>query len=79
VRMAIAGRWMKSYYNRPDFEMFSCDAHTLCGDGCMMKGLSGEAASLAGHLKLSNICRNYDINRNTIEGAADKARAERAR
>ena len=66
--MAIAGRWMAKHFNRPDFEMFDYDVYALAGDGCMMEGVSGEAASLAGHLKLSNLCWIYDNNRITIEG-----------
>ena len=68
VGMAIAGRWMAAHFNRPGFEMFDYDVYALCGDGCMMEGVSGEAASLAGHLKLSNLCWIYDNNKITIEG-----------
>jgi transketolase len=68
VGMAIAGRWMARYFNRPGFEMFDHDVYALAGDGCMMEGISGEAASLAGHLKLSNLCWIYDNNHITIEG-----------
>jgi transketolase len=68
VGMAIAARWLASYFNRPGFELFDYDVYALCGDGCMMEGISGEAASLAGHLKLSNLCWIYDNNRITIEG-----------
>ncbi len=71
VGMAIAERWMASYFNRPGFAMFSYNVYALCGDGCMMEGVSGEAASLAGHLKLSNLCWIYDNNRITIEGHTD--------
>ena len=56
VGMAIANRWMASYFNRPGFEMFGYDVYAVAGDGCMMEGVSSEAASLAGHLKLSNLC-----------------------
>src|SRR5690606_2673657 len=52
VGMAIAAKWQASYFNRPDFEMFDYRTYALCGDGCMMEGISGEAASLAGHLQL---------------------------
>ncbi len=68
VGMAIARQWMARYFNRPGFPMFDYDVYALCGDGCMMEGVSGEAASLAGHLRLSNICWIYDNNRITIEG-----------
>jgi len=68
VGMTIAQRWMASYFNRPGFELFDYDVYALCGDGCMMEGISGEAASLAGHLKLSNLCWIYDNNHITIEG-----------
>jgi transketolase len=68
VGMAIAGRWLATYFNRPGFELFDYDIYALCGDGCMMEGISSEAASLAGHLKLSNLCWIYDNNQITIEG-----------
>jgi transketolase len=68
VGMAIAERWFASYFNRPGFELFDYDVYALCGDGCMMEGITGEAASLAGHLKLANLCWIYDNNNITIEG-----------
>jgi transketolase len=68
VGMAIAARWGARYFNRPGFDMFDCDVYALCGDGCMMEGISSEAASLAGHLKLANLCWIYDNNHITIEG-----------
>lgn len=68
VGMAIAERWMASYFNRPDFDMINFDVYALCGDGDMMEGISNEAASIAGHLKLSNLCWVYDNNHITIEG-----------
>lgn len=68
VGMALAERWMAQYFNRPGFELFDYNVYAVCGDGCMMEGVSGEAASLAGHLKLSNLCWIYDNNRITIEG-----------
>src|SRR6202790_5019037 len=68
VGMALAERWMAEYFNRPGFELFNYNVYAVCGDGCMMEGVSGEAASLAGHLKLSNLCWIYDNNRITIEG-----------
>ena len=68
VGMAIASQWMAAYFNRPGFEMFGFDVFALAGDGCMMEGVSNEAASVAGHLKLANLCWIYDNNRITIEG-----------
>lgn len=68
VGMALAAKWMGAYFNRPGFEMFDYDVYALAGDGCMMEGVSSEAASLAGHLKLSNLCWIYDNNKITIEG-----------
>ena len=68
VGMAIAARWMASYFNRPGFDLFDNDVYALCGDGCMMEGISSEAASLAGHLALGNLCWIYDNNHITIEG-----------
>jgi len=76
VGMAIVQRWMASYFNRPGFEMFSYDVYALCGDGCLMEGVSAEAASLAGHLKLSNLCWIYDNNKITIEGHTNWAFTE---
>jgi transketolase len=73
VGMAIAGRWQAAYFNRPGFELFDYDVYALCGDGDMMEGISGEAASLAGHLKLSNLCWIYDNNKISIEGHTDWA------
>jgi transketolase len=69
VGMALAGRWMGARYNRPGFDnLLDFNVYSLCGDGCMMEGISSEAASLAGHLKLSNLCWIYDSNNVTIEG-----------
>ena len=73
VGMAMAGRWQAAYFNRPGFELFDYDVYALCGDGDMMEGISGEAASLAGHLKLSNLCWIYDNNKISIEGPTDWA------
>lgn len=73
VGMAMAGKWQAEYFNRPDFAMFNYNVYAMCGDGCMMEGVSGEAASLAGHLKLSNLCWIYDNNKITIEGHTDWA------
>ena len=68
VGMAIAGKWQAEHFNRPGYELFDYDVYALGGDGCMMEGISGEAASLAGHLQLSNLCWIYDNNKITIEG-----------
>jgi transketolase len=76
VGMAMAGRWLAARYNRPGFELFDYDVYALAGDGCMMEGITGEAASLAGHLKLSNLCWLYDNNKITIEGHTDWAFSE---
>ena len=73
VGMAIAGRWMAEYFNRPGFPMFDYNVYALAGDGCMMEGVSSEAASLAGHLKLGNLCWIYDNNKITIEGPTSLA------
>jgi transketolase len=68
VGMAIAEVWLANRYNRPDFEIFDYDIYAVCGDGCMMEGVGSEAASLAGHLALDNLCWIYDNNHITIEG-----------
>ena len=71
VGMAIAEKWLAARYNRPGFELFGYRVYALCGDGCMMEGVSSEAASVAGHLKLDNLCWIYDNNHITIEGKTD--------
>lgn len=76
VGMAIASRWLAARYNKPGFEMFDFDVYALAGDGCMMEGVSSEAASIAGHLKLSNLCWIYDNNHITIEGNTALAMSE---
>ena len=76
VGMAIAGRWLAQHFNRPSFPMFDYTVYALAGDGCMMEGLGQEAASLAGHLRLGNLCWIYDSNRVTIEGPTDLAFSE---
>ncbi len=76
VGMAIAGAWLTARYNRPGFTLFDYRVYALAGDGCMMEGLSSEAASLAGHLKLGNLCWIYDSNRITIEGSTSLAFTE---
>ena len=73
VGMAIAGRWLAANYNRPGFELFNYNVWAFCGDGDMMEGVSSEAASVAGHLKLSNLCWLYDNNHITIEGNTNLA------
>jgi transketolase len=69
VGMAIAGRWMAARFDRPGFKIFDFDVYAIAGDGDMMEGISSEAASLAGHLRLSNLCWVYDNNGVTIEGS----------
>jgi transketolase len=76
VGMAIAGRWLAQHFNRPGFPVFDYDVFAVAGDGCLMEGLGQEAASLAGHLRLSNLCWIYDSNRVTIEGPTDLAFSE---
>ncbi len=73
VGMAMAARWHESHFNKPDAPLFDYRVYALCGDGDMMEGISHEAASLAGHLKLSNLIWIYDSNRVTIEGHTDLA------
>jgi transketolase len=68
VGMAIASRWLGAHYNRQNFTLFDFDVYTICSDGDMMEGVASEAASLAGHLQLSNLCWLYDNNTVTIEG-----------
>ena len=76
VGMAMAARWLAARYNRPGFSLFDYDVYAICSDGDMMEGVAAEAASLAGHLRLSNLCWIYDDNRVTIEGRADLAFSE---
>ena len=76
VGMALASNWLGHRYNKPNFQMFDFDVYALAGDGCMMEGISGEAASLAGHLGLSNLCWIYDNNHITIEGHTSLAFSE---
>ena len=73
VGMAIAERWLAEYFNRPGFDLFNYNIWAICGDGDMMEGISSEAASVAGHLKLSNLCWIYDNNHITIEGNTELA------
>ena len=68
VGMAVAGKWLAATYNKPDFELFNHNVFALSGEGCLMEGIGSEAASLAGHLKLSNLCWIFDNNNVAIEG-----------
>jgi transketolase len=68
VGMAMARKWLGARYNRPGFEIFDYDIYAVCGDGCLMEGVGSEAASLAGHLGLDDLCWIYDNNHITIEG-----------
>jgi transketolase len=70
VGMAIAGKWLAANFNRLGYEIFNFNVYALCGDGDMMEGVACEAASLAGHLKLANLCWIYDNNRVTLDGPA---------
>jgi len=71
VGMAIAAKWLEARYNRPGFEIFNYNIYTFCSDGDLMEGLGSEAASLAGHLQLPNLCWIYDANSITLDGPAD--------
>ncbi len=73
VGMAMAAKWLAAHYNKPDFPLFDFNVYTLCGDGDMMEGVSSEAASMAGHLALDNLCWLYDNNNITIEGKTELA------
>jgi transketolase len=76
VGMAIASKWLAATYNKPDFPIIDFNVYALAGDGCMMEGISSEAASLAAHLGLSNLCWIYDSNKVTIEGHTNIAFSE---
>lgn len=69
--MAIGSKWLAATFNRPGLEIFDYDIYAMCSDGDIMEGIGGEAASLAGHLKLSNLCWIYDHNGITLDGPAD--------
>jgi len=71
VGMAIASKWLAENFNKPGFEIFDFNVYAVCGDGDLMEGVACEAASLAGHLKLSNLCWVYDNNRVTLDGPAE--------
>jgi len=68
VGMAIGARWLAGTFNRPELTLFDYNIYTFCSDGDMMEGVASEAASLAGHLKLANLCWIYDNNHITIDG-----------
>ena len=74
--MAIASRWLAARYNRPGLDLFDFNVYALCSDGDLMEGVGGEAASIAGHLKLANLCWIYDDNNITIEGNTSLAFSE---
>jgi transketolase len=76
VGMAIAQKWLAQHYNRPGFDIFDYHIYAVCGDGCLMEGVGSEAASLAGHLGLDNLCWVYDNNHITIEGSTQLAFTE---
>jgi transketolase len=76
VGMALAAKWLAARYNRPGFELFENKVYVLCSDGDLMEGISGEAASTAGHLKLNNLLWIYDDNHITIEGETELAFSE---
>ena len=73
VGMAIASKWQSARFDHPGFELFDFDVYAIAGDGCLMEGVSGEAASIAGHLKLDNLCWIYDNNHITIDGRTEIA------
>ena len=68
VGIALAGKWMGAHFNRPGYDLFDFNVYAICGDGCLMEGVSNEAASLAGHQRLDNLCWIYDNNHITIDG-----------
>jgi transketolase len=76
VGMAIARKWLGSRYNQPGFDIFDYSVFAICGDGCLMEGIGSEAASLAGHLELADLCWIYDNNHITIEGSTKIAFTE---
>ncbi len=76
VGMALAGRWLATHFNRPDFPLFDFDVYAFCSDGDMMEGVASEAASFAGHQQLGNLCWLYDNNSISIEGNTDLAFSE---
>jgi transketolase len=71
VGMAMASKWLAARYNQPGYDIFHYNVYVICSDGDMMEGVASEAASLAGHLKLSNLCWIYDNNQVTLDGPAN--------
>ncbi|MBV8524803.1 MAG: transketolase [Acetobacteraceae bacterium] len=76
VGMAIAGLWLAAHFNKPDFPLIDYNVYTVCSDGDLMEGIASEAASIAGHLRLSNLCWIYDSNAISIEGSTRLAFSE---
>ncbi len=76
VGMAIASQWLAAHFNKPGFKLFDFNVYAICGDGDIMEGVASEAASLAGHLKLPNLCWIYDNNRVTLDGPASASFSE---
>src|SRR5262249_10568334 len=76
VGMAVAQKWLANRYNRPDFNVFDYKIYAGCGDGCMMEGISSEAASIAGHLAPDTLCCMYDMNPITSEGDTENTSTE---
>ncbi len=76
VGMALSSKWLAAKFNRPGFRLFDFNVYTVCSDGDLMEGVAAEAASLAGHLELDNLCWIYDDNKITIEGETDLAFSE---
>jgi transketolase len=79
VGMAMAGKWLGARYNQPGFDLFNFNVWAFCGDGDLMEGVASEAASLAGHLRLPNLCWIYDNNKVTLDGPAEWSFSEDVR
>ena len=79
IGMAIASKWLAAHFNRPGFELFDFDVYVICGDGDLMEGVSNEAASLAGHQRLDNLCWIYDNNHISIDGRTEITYSRRRR
>ncbi len=76
VGMVMAAKWFAARYDQPGFELFDFNVYALCSDGDLMEGIGCEAASIAGTLKLANLCWLYDDNHITIEGDTELAFTE---